>query len=246
MNVAGARLARQAADEFGGKFVAGSIGPLNVTLSLSAARRGPVVPGGVVRAGEGRVRRADLRARRGRRRPAADRDDLRHPERQGRRRRGPRGRAGAAAVDLGDDRRPERPDAVGADRRGVLELGRARQAARRRRELFARRRRDATACRRPRPVRRHVRRLAPERRPPERLRRVRRDARRDRRDAGASSRSPVWSTSSAAVAVRRPPTSSRSPSRRTAAAAARPSHRPITPPGSPGSSRSRSARTPGS
>jgi 5-methyltetrahydrofolate--homocysteine methyltransferase len=35
MNVAGARLARQAADEFGNRFVAGSIGPLNVTLSLS-------------------------------------------------------------------------------------------------------------------------------------------------------------------------------------------------------------------
>ncbi len=35
MNVEGARLARQAADEAGGKFVAGSVGPLNVTLSLS-------------------------------------------------------------------------------------------------------------------------------------------------------------------------------------------------------------------
>jgi 5-methyltetrahydrofolate--homocysteine methyltransferase len=35
MNIAGARLARQAADEFGNRFVAGSIGPLNVTLSLS-------------------------------------------------------------------------------------------------------------------------------------------------------------------------------------------------------------------
>jgi 5-methyltetrahydrofolate--homocysteine methyltransferase len=34
MNLAGARLARQAADEVGG-FVAGSVGPLNVTLSLS-------------------------------------------------------------------------------------------------------------------------------------------------------------------------------------------------------------------
>ena len=34
MNLAGARLARQAADEVGG-FVAGSLGPLNVTLSLS-------------------------------------------------------------------------------------------------------------------------------------------------------------------------------------------------------------------
>jgi 5-methyltetrahydrofolate--homocysteine methyltransferase len=35
MNVAGARLARQACDEVGGRFVAGSLGPLNVTLSLS-------------------------------------------------------------------------------------------------------------------------------------------------------------------------------------------------------------------
>src|ERR1051325_2829565 len=34
MNVAGARLARQAAGEVGG-FVAGSVGPLNVTLSMS-------------------------------------------------------------------------------------------------------------------------------------------------------------------------------------------------------------------
>jgi len=35
MNLQGARLARQAADEVGGRFVAGSVGPLNVTLSLS-------------------------------------------------------------------------------------------------------------------------------------------------------------------------------------------------------------------
>jgi 5-methyltetrahydrofolate--homocysteine methyltransferase len=35
MSLAGARLARQAADEAGGKLVAGSVGPLNVTLSLS-------------------------------------------------------------------------------------------------------------------------------------------------------------------------------------------------------------------
>ncbi|MEJ7790510.1 MAG: methionine synthase [Gaiellaceae bacterium] len=35
LNVSGARLARQAADEAGGRFVAGSLGPLNVTLSLS-------------------------------------------------------------------------------------------------------------------------------------------------------------------------------------------------------------------
>jgi 5-methyltetrahydrofolate--homocysteine methyltransferase len=35
MNVQGARLAREAADEFQDRFVAGSVGPLNVTLSLS-------------------------------------------------------------------------------------------------------------------------------------------------------------------------------------------------------------------
>ena len=35
MSLRGAQLARQAADEAGGKFVAGSMGPLNVTLSLS-------------------------------------------------------------------------------------------------------------------------------------------------------------------------------------------------------------------
>jgi 5-methyltetrahydrofolate--homocysteine methyltransferase len=35
MNLRGAQLARRAADEAGGRFVAGSVGPLNVTLSLS-------------------------------------------------------------------------------------------------------------------------------------------------------------------------------------------------------------------
>ncbi len=35
MNLRGAQLARQAADEAGGRFVVGSMGPLNVTLSLS-------------------------------------------------------------------------------------------------------------------------------------------------------------------------------------------------------------------
>ena len=35
MNLRGAELARQAADEAGGRLVAGSVGPLNVTLSLS-------------------------------------------------------------------------------------------------------------------------------------------------------------------------------------------------------------------
>ena len=165
MNVRGARLARQAADEAGGRFVAGSIGPLNVTLSLSPRVEDPAYRAVTFDAGPRRVRGADRGARRGRRRPAADRDDLRHAQREGRDRRRPRGRAAPAAVDLGDDRRPERPDPVRADRRGVLELDRARRAAGRRRELLARRRRDAPARRRPGPARRHLRRLPPERRP---------------------------------------------------------------------------------
>ena len=160
MNVEGAGLARQAADEAGGKFVAGSIGPLNVTLSLSPQRRGPGVPRGHVRPGARRVRRADLRARRGRRRPAADRDDLRHAQRQGRHRGRSRGRAAPAAVDLGDHRRPERAHAVRPDGRGVLELDRARQSAGRRRELLAGRDRDAPARRRAVPAGRHLRGLA--------------------------------------------------------------------------------------
>ena len=61
MNLEGARLARQAADEAGGRFVAGSIGPLNVTLSLSPKVDDPGVPGGVLRRRRRRLRRADPR-----------------------------------------------------------------------------------------------------------------------------------------------------------------------------------------
>src|SRR3954469_14828189 len=45
MNVRGAQLARQAADEAGGRFVAGSVGPLNVTLSLSPKVEDPAYRG---------------------------------------------------------------------------------------------------------------------------------------------------------------------------------------------------------
>ena len=41
MNLSGAQLARQAADEAGSRFVAGSMGPLNVTLSLSSRVEDP-------------------------------------------------------------------------------------------------------------------------------------------------------------------------------------------------------------
>ena len=95
MNVAGAKIAREAAEAAGGpRFVAGSVGPLNITLSMS-----PKVddPGFRTHTFE-QVREAyteQIRgARRRRRRPAPDRDDLRHAEREGRDRRCARRLAG--------------------------------------------------------------------------------------------------------------------------------------------------------
>jgi methionine synthase I (cobalamin-dependent) len=84
MNLRGAQLARQAADEAGGRFVAGSVGPLNVTLSLSPRVEDPAYRAVSFDQVYARVRRADAGAGRGRGRPAADRDDLRHAEREGR------------------------------------------------------------------------------------------------------------------------------------------------------------------
>ena len=57
------------------------------------ARRRPRLPHAHVRPGGGDLRRADARPRRRRRRPAADRDDLRHAEREGGARGRTRGRA---------------------------------------------------------------------------------------------------------------------------------------------------------
>ena len=93
MNLRGAQLARQAADEVGGAVRRRLGRPAERHPVAVPAGRGPGVPGGHLRPGPGRVRRADRGAGRGRRRPAADRDDLRHAQREGRDRRGPRGRA---------------------------------------------------------------------------------------------------------------------------------------------------------
>ena len=98
-------------------------------------------------------------AARGRRRPLPGRDHHRHAELQG----GdqgdprPRGRGLRAAADL-DQRhhhRPLRPHALRPDGRGVLELGAACPAVRRRPQLRARRRADAPAHRRAGAHRRH-------------------------------------------------------------------------------------------
>ena len=116
MNVEGARLAREAAAAYPDRFVAGSVGPLNVTLSISPkvedASFRTVTFDQVYEAYAEQIRGPAGR----RRRSPPDRDDLRHAEREGRHRRregrGPR----AADLAVGDDRRPQRADAVGPDR----------------------------------------------------------------------------------------------------------------------------------
>ena len=171
MNLEGARLARKVADEHDG-FVAGSVGPLNVTLSLSPKVEDPAYRAvrfdDVVEAYAEQMRGAAGR----RRRPAPDRDDLRHAEREGRDRRRAGGRARAAALDLVHRDRPQRPQPLRPDGRGVLDLGRARAAADRRRQLLARRARDAAGDRGALPHRDHVGVVPPERRPAERARRA--------------------------------------------------------------------------
>ena len=138
MNVEGARLAKLATEQHGRGWVAGSIGPLNVTLSMSPKVDEAVVPDHLVRSGVRGVRRADPRPPGRRRRPPADRDDLRHAEREGGDRGGDGRGAGAPAMAVGHDHRPERTHAVGSDARSVLGLDRARRADDRRRQLLAR------------------------------------------------------------------------------------------------------------
>ena len=149
-----------------------------------------------------------------------DRDDLRHAQRQGRDLRGRdavrAARPALAGHDLRHHHRRLRTHPVRPGHRGVLELRPARPAAAGRAQLRARRGRDAALPRRAVAGRRLLRLLLPERRPAQRLRRVRRDARRRPRRSCASSPRAAWSTSSAAAAAPRPRTSPRSPPRSTA------------------------------
>ena len=82
---------------------------------------------------------------------------------------------------------------------------------------------DARAPRRDRRSRRHVRLRLSQRRPAQRIRPLRRDARRRWRRRSAASPATAWSTSSAAAAARRRPISKRSPPRSPASSRARPS-----------------------
>ena len=177
MNVEGARLAREATDRHGRGWVAGSIGPLNVTLSMS-----PKVDEASFRTiSFDQVYEAYAEQIRGLRDGGVDLllietifDTLNAKAAiaaaDGRRPRPP-------SMDLGDDHRPERTHTIGTDAGGVLGLDRARRANDRGRQLLARGDRDAALRRGARACGADPGELLPERRPPERVRRVRRDTR---------------------------------------------------------------------
>ena len=193
MNVAAARLARDAADAAElaepdrPRFVAGSLGPTNRTASMSSDVADPAARSVTWDELATAYREFGRRPRRGWRRHPPHRDDLRHAQREGRdlRRRIAVRRAGraAAADHLGDHRRRVRPDAVGPDGRGVLAQHPPRRPADRRAELRARAQAAARAPRRPLARRRPAGLGLPERRPAERPGRLRRDARGDGRGA---------------------------------------------------------------
>ena len=177
MNVEGARLAREAADELDRPaWVAGSIGPLNVSLSLSPKVDDPAYRSATF----DQVREAYAEQIRGLAEGGVDMllietifDTLN----------------AKAAIVAAKDVAPDVPlwisftaidksgrNLSGPDGRGVLDVDRARRSAHRRRQLLARRDRDAPVRRGPRAGRDDVRRLPPERRPAERDGRARRAA----------------------------------------------------------------------
>ena len=141
----------------------------------------------VLRPARRRLPDGRARPRRRRRRPADDRDDLRHPQRQGRDLRGRDALRGAGASLAGHHLRHHhrrlRSYALGPGHRGVLGLRTPRPPAGGRPQLRAGRARHAPLRRRALAPRRLVRQRLPQRRPAQRLRGVRRDARPDGRRA---------------------------------------------------------------
>ena len=190
-------------------------GPTNRTASISPDVNDPGARNVSFDELVGVLPRAGPRPGRRRRRPAAGRDDLRHPQRQGgdlRPRDALRGaRPPLAGLDLRHHHRRLRPHPLGPDHRGVLEHRAPRPAARRRPQLRARRRRPPALRRRARPDRRLLRLRPPQRRAAQRVRRVRRDARPDGRGAGGVRRVRAGQPDSAAAAAPRRSTSRRSP-----------------------------------
>ena len=164
-------------------WVAGALGPTNKTASLSPDVSDP---------GKRSITFDELEAAyheqadgpsRGRRRPAARGDDLRHPERQGgarRRRAGLRGAGRArAGGGVGHDHRPLRPQPLGAGGGGLLDLGVPRAAPRGGDQLRPRPGADAGAHRGPRAGGADPGQLLSQRRAAQRVRGLRRDARED-------------------------------------------------------------------
>ena len=194
LNCEGARLAREAANRAAQRGRQAALRrrraradqPHRVDL---AGRRQSGLPRHHLRSAAQGLRRAGARAADRRRRPAADRDDLRHAQRQGRDLRHRRAVRGARRRRAGDDlrhhHRPLRAAAVGPDAGGVLERGAARLAGLGRTELRARRRADARAYRRHGAGLRHADLRLSERRPAERVRPL---SRRPRGDGAASRR----------------------------------------------------------
>ena len=175
MNVQGARLARQAADEVDG-FVAGSVGPLNVTLSLSPRVDDPAYRTHTF----DQIRDTYAEQIRGLAEGGVDfllietifdtlnaKAAIAAAHRRG---------ARAAALALLHCDRPQRPEPLRPDRGRFLALRRACGSVHRRRQLLARRTRDAAVRRGPCAHRADVGRVPPERRPAERVRRARRAA----------------------------------------------------------------------
>ena len=193
MSLEGARLARAAADAGQSERPTGhASSPARSARSTSRSRSRPrsriprtaPSPSTTYR----RHTRSRSRAAGWRRRPPADRDDLRHAEREGRDRGRSRGRAGAPALALVHRNRQERPQPLRTDLGRVLDLRRARRAVRRRRQLLARRDRDAAVPRGAREHRFDVRLLPSERGAAECARAPRRAGRAIR--AGTCARSP--------------------------------------------------------
>ena len=140
------------------------------------------------------------------------------------------------AHHLGHDHRRLGADAVGPDRGRVLDVGRARPPARGRAQLRARRPPAARPRRGHGAHRRHPGHRLPERRPAQRVRRLRRGPGHDRRSCSASSPATASSTSPAAAAARRRRTSGPSP-KPSAACRRGPSRRSRRERGCPASSR---------
>ncbi len=147
LNVAGAKLAREAVDAWTSKdpskprYVIGSLGSLNRTLVAVARRQRSGLPRGHLRPGARRLCGTDPGTSRRRRRRHPVRDDHRHAECEGRPRRPRRGLHRARQPRTIDDQRHHDrrlgPHLVGPDARGLHDLGRARQAADHRHQLRA-------------------------------------------------------------------------------------------------------------